>query len=147
MYYWQNIIIMHNNSVFSIYIKRAIHAFNNICQCCIFIWTVYKFFFTIGVLIGTVQRDFRPPCFFIIRTGLGHWLMGYNSFVFGLDFAEIFKFFRSSAQYHTALSQVPRSIILRWVKFCAISYCAESSDVSVSFLRGQSSLIFDLFFS
>ena len=28
------------------------------------------------LLKGTVQRDFRPPVFFIIPTGLGHWLMG-----------------------------------------------------------------------
>ena len=31
-------------------------------------------------------------------------------------FPKIFKCFRSSAQYYTALSQVPRSIILRGVK-------------------------------
>ena len=47
----------------------------------------------------------------------------------------------STVQYHTARSQVPRS-----VKFRAVWYCSESSDFSVSFLKGQSSKIFELFF-
>ena len=46
----------------------------------------------------------------------------------------------------TAQSQAQRSIILRGVKFRAVQYCAESSDFSVSFLKGQSSKIFELFF-
>ena len=70
---------------------------------------------------GTVQRDFRPPVFFIIPTGLGHWPMGENVFKFRFVFAEIFKFLRSSARYHTAQSQAQCSIILRGVKFRAVS--------------------------
>ena len=31
---------------------------------------------------GTVQRDFRPPVFFIVQTSLGHWSMGLNILVF-----------------------------------------------------------------
>ena len=97
-------------------------------------------------LKGTVQRDFQPPVFFIICTGLGHWPMVYISFVFGLVFTEIFVLFRSSAQYDTAWSQVPRSMILHRVKFCTISYCAESCDFSVSFLKGCQTRFSTLFF-
>ena len=60
------------------------------------------------LLKETVQRDFRPPGFFIIRTGLG--------FVYGFIFAEIFEFFES-----------PRIMILGVVKLHAVLYCAESS--------------------
>ena len=48
--------------------------------------------------------------------------------------------------YHTAQSQSPRSIILRRVNLPTVSYCAESCDFSVSYLKGQSNNIFDLFF-
>ena len=64
-------------------------------------------------LNGQSNEIFDPKFFFHsnrpgpLTNGLKYRL------VFGLDFAEIFEFFRSSAQYHTALSQIPRSIILR----------------------------------
>ena len=60
---------------------------------------------------GTVQRDFRPQDFFILRTSLGHWPMGkiYPNLVkFSLSYS-IF------SGYITSLSQSPRSMILRWV--------------------------------
>ena len=41
---------------------------------------------------GTVKGDFRPPVSFIIRTSLGHWPKGKNSFKFGYVFAELFEF-------------------------------------------------------
>ena len=37
------------------------------------------YFFTVSLhtsVRGTVHRDFWPPVFFIIQTGLGHWPMG-----------------------------------------------------------------------
>ena len=74
----------------------------------------------------TVKQDFLPVLF-IIRVCPGHWGLGWNIFIFGFVFAEIFKFFEiDSAQYHIARSQVLHSIILRWVKFRAVWYCAES---------------------
>ena len=48
--------------------------------------------------------------------------------------------------YHTPKSQSPRSIILSRVNLTAVSYCAESSGFSGSYLKGQSTDIFDLFF-
>ena len=60
---------------------------------------------------GTVQRDFRPQDFFILRTSLGHWPMGkiYPNLVkFSLSYS-IF------SGFITSLSQSPRSMILRWV--------------------------------
>ena len=49
----------------------------------------YKTKFKLGVCFrlfkGTVQRDFRPPVFFLIRTSLGHLLMGWNIFDFSWD--------------------------------------------------------------
>ena len=43
------------------------------------VWSVSGFMFIPAnstSLKGTVQPDFRPPVFFIIRTGLGYWPMG-----------------------------------------------------------------------
>ena len=54
--------------------------------------------------------------------------------------------FRISAHYDTWRSQAPRSIILRRVKFRSVSYCADSCDFSVSFLKGPSNEIFYLLF-
>ena len=61
------------------------------------------------------SNDIFDPQFFIIWTGLCHWPIGLNIFVFGFVFVEKFEFFRSSAQYHIARSQDPRSMILRGV--------------------------------
>ena len=77
-------------------------------------------------LKGTVQRDFRPPVFFIIRTGLGHW-----------PWVKI------------VLFSVP--FLLRYSNFfesqsSMILYCAESGDFSVSYLKGESNENFYLFF-
>ena len=59
--------------------------------------------------------------FYIIRVCLSHLVMGQNIFDFCKDFAELFEFFEiDSAQYDTARSQVPRSMILRGVKFPAV---------------------------
>ena len=60
------------------------------------------------------------------------------SFLFSLSYSNF-------SGYITALSQSPRSMILRWVNLPAVSYCAESCDISISYLKGQSNMIFDLF--
>ena len=96
------------------------------------------------------ERDFRPPDFLIIRTGLGHWKY-WNIFVFGLRFAEIFEFFWISAQYDVSLKflvKSPRSIILRRVKqlylrgnLPAVSYCTESQSSYAKYHTAQSHTI------
>ena len=78
-------------------------------------------------LKGTVQRDVRPPSFFFIRPCLFHWPMDWKYFRFWLRFRRvIWIFVKISPQYDnalsqshpqddTALSQSPRSMILRRV--------------------------------
>ena len=102
---------------------------------------------------GTVQRDFRPPVFssFELAWVTDQWVKMFSNFVLFLPrYSNFYEAPRSicrycaessSAQYHTARSQVPRS-----VKFRAVRYWVESSDFSVSFLKGQSSKIFELVF-
>ena len=71
-------------------------------------WCSWNPIWNIWTFKGTVQQDFRPPVFFIIRTGMGYWPMGQNSFVFGFAFVKIFEF-----KYRK-----------NWL--CTVLYCAES---------------------
>ena len=93
----------------------------------------------LGIFKGTVQQDFRPPVFYIIRTGLSHWPVtnGLKYFCFWFSFCWDIRIFQSSAQYDTAWSQVPRSIKLPGVKFTVVSYCAESSSPQYHTARSQ----------
>ena len=70
----------------------------------------------------TVQRDFRPPDFFIIRPGLGQWV-------------KIVSFLVSFSPRYSNFSNLR-----------AVSYCTKLCDFSISFFKGQSNEIFYLFF-
>ena len=70
---------------------------------------------------GTVQRDFDPQFFFIIRTSLGHSLTnGLKHFQIWFHFRRDIHIFKlkkltaesSSAQYHIAMSQVLANFFL-----------------------------------
>ena len=63
-----------------------------------------------SILKGTVQLNFQPPVFFIIRTSpwTMHWPMGYNISDFGKEFASYSMFSKSPLVSHTPVSQSPR---------------------------------------
>ena len=82
---------------------------------------------------GTVQPWFLTSSFFHHLNQPGPLTNGLKEFCFWFRFSlDIWIFMK---------------LLLRGVKFCTLSYCAESFDFSVSYLKGQSNEIFDLFFS
>ena len=79
---------------------------------------------------GTVQQDFRLPFFFHHSNRSEPLTNGIKYFRFWFRFRRVILIFRSSAQYHTVLSKV---------KFCEVSYCAESDNR----IWGESSAQYD----
>ena len=53
------------------------------------------------------------------------------------QWVKIFSFLVSFSPRYSSFSEVPRSIILRRVKFCVVSYCAESSSAQYHTARGH----------
>ena len=62
------------------------------------------------------------------------------------QWVKIFCFLVSVSPRYSSFTEVPSSMILHRVKFCAVSYCTESCDFSVSFLRDSTTRFSSCFF-